>query len=204
MAEQTTGESEVETKLKTGATPENGEENKEETLGTEEETSNVEDLESKRDEENKKEEKVEVDFKEKFYYLAAEMENMKRRVERDKTNIVKFGLESVLKDLVEVVDNLDRSIEAVSITDSSDSGDEKIKNIVSGIEMVRTQFLDVLKKQGLEQIESLDKEFDPNFHEAMAQQESKDHKEGYVVQEFQKGYMLNGRLLRASKVIVSK
>jgi molecular chaperone GrpE len=82
--------------------------------------------------------------------------------------------------------------------------DEKIKNIVKGIEMVRTQFLETLENNGLKRIEALGEQFDPNFHEAISQQEVEGEEEDKIVQEFQKGYMLNGRLLRASKVVISK
>ncbi len=141
----------------------------------------------------------EQSFKEKFYYLAAEHENFKKRYEREKVSILKFGLEGVLKDLVDVVDNFERTVAALK-----NEQDEKVKNIVTGIQMVRGQFLDVLKKQGLTQIDALDKDFDPNFHEALTSIEANGKKSNVVVDEFQKGYILNGRLLRASKVVVSK
>jgi molecular chaperone GrpE len=141
----------------------------------------------------------EQSFKEKFYYLAAEHDNFKKRYEREKVNILKFGLESVLKDLVEVVDNFERTVSALK-----NDQDDKVKNIVTGINMVRDQFLDVLKKQGLSQIDAKDKDFDPNYHEALTSVEAAGKKSNVVVDEFQKGYILNGRLLRASKVVVSK
>ena len=144
-------------------------------------------------------EKKEDDYKEKYYYLAAEMQNMKRRFDREKENIIKFGSEKILSGLVEVVDNLDRTLDALK-----DETDEKVKNIVTGVDMVRTQFLDVLKQNGLETIDSIGKEFDPNFHEALAQQPAEGKKDQEVLSEYQKGYILNGRLLRAAKVIVAK
>ncbi len=142
---------------------------------------------------------VEEDFKSKFMYLAAEMENMRRRYEREKEGLIKFGNEKVLSGLLDVVDNLDRSIEAVSGEE-----DEKIKNIVTGLDMVRSQFMEVLTKNGLEEVEALGKEFDPNFHEALAQQPSEGKEDQEVLSVFQKGYILNGRLLRAAKVVVVK
>ena len=145
------------------------------------------------------EEKVEEDFKSKFMYLAAEMENIRRRNEREKESLIKYGNEKVLSGLLEVVDNLDRSLEAISGDE-----DDKIKNIVTGIEMVRNQFLDVLKNNGLEEVEALGKEFDPNFHEALAQQPAEGKEDQEILSVFQKGYILNGRLLRAAKVIVVK
>lgn len=138
-------------------------------------------------------------FKEKFYYLAAEMDNMKKRFDREKDNLIKFGNEKVLSHLLDVVDNLDRTVDAIAGDE-----DEKIKNIHSGIEMVRKQFLDVLKKSGLEKIEALGEVFDPNLHEAMAQQPAEGKKDQEVIQVFQHGYVLNGRLLRPAKVVIAK
>ena len=157
--------------------------------------------ETKQQELEKEEKKApeEEDFKSKYLYLAAEMENMKRRFERERENFLKYGNEKILSALIEVVDNFDRSIEALN-----DDKDEKIVNIRVGIEMVRTQFLDVLKHHGLEAVQALGQEFDPNFHEAIGQQPTEGKKDQEVVQEYQKGYLLNGRLLRAAKVIVAK
>jgi len=139
------------------------------------------------------------DFKNKFYYLAAEMENMKKRFEREKSNLLTFGSEKILTDLLEVIDNLERTVSAIQ-----DDEDAKIKNIVTGINMVQSMFLTTLKKFGLEQVEAVGKIFDPNFHEAMSQQEVEGKKDNEIIQEYQKGYTLNGRLIRASKVIVAK
>ena len=138
-------------------------------------------------------------FKEKFYYLAAEMENMKKRFEREKDNLIKFGNEKVLSNLLDVVDNLDRTVDAISGDE-----DEKVKNIYSGIEMVRNQFLEVLKSNGLKKVEALGEIFDPNLHEAMAQQPAEGKKDQEVIQVYQHGYTLNGRLLRPSKVVIAK
>ncbi len=139
------------------------------------------------------------DYKAKYYYLAAEMENMRKRFDREKESLLKFGNEKILNGLIEVIDNFDRTVDSL-VSDE----DEKIKNIVKGIEMVRTQFLETLENNGLKRIEALGEQFDPNFHEAISQQEVEGEEEDKIVQEFQKGYMLNGRLLRASKVVISK
>lgn len=153
---------------------------------------NVEELKT---EENKEAE----DFKSKFYYLAAEMDNLRKRHEREREQLLKFGNEKVLSGLIEVVDNLERTLTAIEKDE-----DEKVKNIVVGIDMVRKQFMDTLKNNGLEIVEAVGKEFDPNFHEALAQQPAEGKKDGEVILEYQKGYLLNGRLLRAAKVIVAK
>jgi molecular chaperone GrpE len=146
---------------------------------------------------NKEKEKEEQNFKDRYFYLAAEMENYRRRVERERESLVKYGNEKILSDLIEVVDNFERTIDALKGDE-----DKKIKNIVTGIDMVRKQFYSTLTKFGLTQVESVGKVFDPNFHEAVAQKGDDEKEEGVVLEEYQKGYTLNGRLLRASKVVV--
>ncbi len=141
----------------------------------------------------------EVDYKAKFFYLAAELENLKKRQAKELSNTVKFGSEKILSELLEVVDNLDRTLKALE-----NDEDEKVKNIVVGIEMVRTQFLSTLKNNGLEPVEALGKVFDPNFHEAMAQQPAEGKEDQEILEVYQEGYVLNGRLLRPAKVIVVK
>jgi molecular chaperone GrpE len=140
-----------------------------------------------------------LEFKNKYFYLAAEMENMRKRYAREMDQITKFGTEKILTGLVEVVDNFDRTLTALK-----KDNDEKVKNIVTGIEMVRNQFLHTLAENGLKVVESLGKSFDPNMHEALGQRAAENAKEDEIVEEFEKGYMLNGRLLRAAKVIIAK
>jgi molecular chaperone GrpE len=81
--------------------------------------------------------------------------------------------------------------------------DQKVKNLVVGLDMVQKQFLDTMGKHGLNPIQSVGKEFDPNFHEAIAQEYAEGKRPNEVIKEFQKGYSLNGRVIRASKVVVS-
>lgn len=142
--------------------------------------------------------KDETDYKAKYFYVAAEMDNYRKRMEREKENLLKYGNEKVLSDLLQVVDNFDRTIDMLK-------GDEdaKIKNIVTGLNMVSKQFLDALAKHGLTAVESIGKDFDPNFHEALAQEYVEGAKPNQVVKEFQRGYSLNGRLIRPAKVVVA-
>jgi molecular chaperone GrpE len=140
-----------------------------------------------------------AEFKDKFYYVAAEMENMKKRHERDMQSQLKYGNEKVLKGLLDVVDNLERTLMAIE-----NDQDDKVKNIFVGVDMVRKQFIDVLKNNGLEQVEAMGKIFDPNFHEAMAQQPAEGKENDEIIQVYQQGYILNGRLLRAAKVVIAK
>lgn len=141
----------------------------------------------------------EEDFKERYYYIAAEMENLRKRHQRERDNLLKFGNEKILTSLIEVVDNLDRTLDALD-----GDLDEKIKNIVDGVDMVRKQFIAVLSGSGLKSIDCLGKTFDPKFHEALSQQAIEGKDENEIITEFQKGYMLNGRLLRAAKVVIAK
>ncbi len=143
--------------------------------------------------------KKEEDFKAKYYYLAAEIENMRRRYDREKENLLKYGNEKVLSGLLGVVDNFDLTVNALKA-----DNDDKVKNIMIGIEMVRTQFLDVMKQNGLTQVDALGKKFDPNFHEALSQAKVDGKEDDEIIQVYQQGYVLNGRLLRAAKVVVAK
>lgn len=142
--------------------------------------------------------KEEIDWKSKYYYLAAEMENGRKRFEREKENLLKYGADKILGDLLDVVDNFERTVDMLKFDE-----DQKMKNVVVGLEMVRKLFLDNLGKHGLTQLESLGKDFDPNFHEAMGQEYSEGKRPNEILKEFQKGYVLNGRLLRAARVVVA-
>jgi molecular chaperone GrpE len=138
------------------------------------------------------------DFKAKYYYLAAEFDNAKKRFEREKESLLKYGNEKLLSALVGVVDNFDLTVNALQA-----DNDDKVQNIVKGINMIRTQFGEVLKNNGLTPVEALGKVFDPNFHEAVAQAPAPGKEDQEIITEYQRGYMLNGRLLRASKVVVA-
>jgi molecular chaperone GrpE len=142
--------------------------------------------------------KDEPDYKAKYFYVAAEMDNYRKRMEREKENLLKYGNERVLSDLLEVVDNFERTIDMLKPDE-----DQKIKNIVFGLDMVRKQFIDTVSKHGLTPVESVGKEFDPNFHEAMSQEYAEGKKPNEILKEFQKGYILNGRLIRPAKVVVA-
>lgn len=142
--------------------------------------------------------KEEIDFKSKYFYVAAEMENYRKRMEREKENLLKYGNEKVITDLLQVVDNFDRTIGMLR-------GDEdpKVMNLVVGLDMISKQFVDTLAKHGLTAIECIGKDFDPNFHEALASEYAEGANPNEVIKEFQKGYVLNGRVIRASKVVVA-
>jgi len=129
--------------------------------------------------------------------VSAEFENYKKRTAREMEGIRKFANETLIKEMLPVVDNLERAIETSG--NENDNG-----SIVEGVNMIRNEILKVFEKFGVKPIESVGEPFDPGFHEAVMQEESEEHPEKTVTKELQKGYIINERLLRPSMVIVSK
>ncbi|MGV8056948.1 MAG: nucleotide exchange factor GrpE [Smithellaceae bacterium] len=133
----------------------------------------------------------------KYLRAIAELDNYKKRAAKEKTEILKYGKEEIIRDILPFVDSLDRALEhAGSSTD--------IQAFKEGLKLIQDQLLCSLKKHGVEVIECTGKDFDPNFHEAMMQVHSDEHEENKVICDFQRGYLLNGRLLRPSRVSVCK
>lgn len=137
------------------------------------------------------------EYKSKFVRLNAEFQNYKRRVEKEKSDIYSFGSEKIIGDILPILDNLERALES--------SKEEKTEgsSLRDGIQMIYKQFLDTLKKHGVEAIECVGEEFDPNFHHAVMQEENEESEENTVIEEFQKGYTLNSKVIRPSMVKVS-
>lgn len=138
-------------------------------------------------------------YKEKYYYMAAEYDNALKRFEREKSNILKFGSENILLDIIASIDLFELTVNALQ-----NDQDPKVKNIRVGLEMIRKQMLDAMSKHGLERVSSLGLTFDPNLHEAVAQEVNAEVDDNSIIKEHQPGYKLNGRLIRAAKVVVSK
>ena len=134
---------------------------------------------------------------ERLLRQAAEFENFKKRTMREREESIRFANEALIKDLLPVVDNLER---AVAHAQGGGNG----KPLVEGVEMVIRGILDVFSKYGVTQIEAIGQPFDPVKHEAMAQVETDDHEPNTVVEEHHKGYLLHTRLLRPALVSVSK
>jgi molecular chaperone GrpE len=128
---------------------------------------------------------------------AAEMENTRKRLEREKSEGINFANECLIRELLPVIDNLERALQ-------HGEKDTKCKDLLEGIKMTLKNFGDVLGKFGCTPFESVGKTFDPNFHEAVMQQESSEYPEKTILQELQKGYTLRDRLVRPAMVIVSK
>jgi molecular chaperone GrpE len=130
---------------------------------------------------------------------AADFENYKKRAAREKQDAIKYANESLLQKLVTVLDNFDMAVAA-----AANSTDSTAKSLQTGVNMILSQFRNVLTESGLEEIDALNKTFDPNFHEAISQEDRADVPEGQVVQQVRKGYKLRDRLLRPASVVVSR
>ena len=146
----------------------------------------------------KKREKELKDTQERILRLAAELENTRKRLEREKAEGITYANESIMRQLVEVVDNLERAIE------HGEKKDENCEGLLEGVRMTLKNFLDVLARFGAEPFESVGVVFDPNKHEAVFQEQSPDYPDMTVTKEFQKGYTLRDRLLRPARVGVAR
>jgi len=149
--------------------------------------------------------KAELELKEKevaenynnYLRALADLENYKKRAIKEKSDLIKFGNENLLRDFLPILDSLDRALDTACNSNDFDSFRE-------GLTLVRNQFLCCLEKYGVEPIPACGQDFDPNVHEAMLEVASDEHEESKVVDEYEKGYLLKGRLLRPSKVSVCK
>ncbi len=133
----------------------------------------------------------------RYLRQAAELENFRKRANREKDEAIRFANEALIKDLLPVVDNLERAV-----AHSREGGNGK--RLLEGVEMVLRGFFDVLAKHGVMPISALGQPFDPGKHEAMAQIESETCKPNTVVEEHHKGYLMRDRLLRPALVSVAK
>ena len=130
-----------------------------------------------------------------FLREKADLENFRKRLIKDKADAVQFANQRLLKELLQINDNLDRAL---------DASNTSLETFKEGVEMIQKQFATFLKNQKVEPIEALGKPFDPSLHEVMTQQESEEHDENTVIQEYSKGYTLNGRILHSAKVVIAK
>jgi len=129
--------------------------------------------------------------------LSAEFDNYKKRTSREMRDMVKFANEKFIVELLGVVDNLERAIASVPEADADDP-------LLQGVQLTLSEVLKLLDRQNIHVVESLGKPFDPNFHQAMMQQEADDHPPHTVIGEMQKGYTMHDRLIRPAMVVVSK
>ena len=133
----------------------------------------------------------------KLLRLAAEFENTKKRLDREREISLKYAEENILKDLLPGIDNIERAMEQGRESNS-------IESLLEGVELTRNGLLATLEKYGVKAIESIGQPFDPNLHEALAMEETVAIEPNFVLREYLKGYLFKERLLRPAKVIVSK
>lgn len=138
-------------------------------------------------------------LEERLVRLSADFDNQRKRALREKQETLSYGHENVVKDLLPVVDNLERAIEHASASSGAD-----FESVLQGVELVRRELLGVLAKHGVGAIEAEGEAFDPNVHEALAQVEDPKVPAGRVAKVLQRGYRLRDRLLRPVRVLVSK
>ncbi|HXX58580.1 MAG TPA: nucleotide exchange factor GrpE [Thermodesulfovibrionales bacterium] len=137
-----------------------------------------------------------AELKDRYLRLYAEFENFKKRVQKDKEELIRYGNESLLHDILPVIDNLEMALKH--------SSDDVSDGLVKGVEITLRELQRVVEKYGLSPVPALGKPFDPSVHHAMTQVERADVDDKTVVEEFRKGYMLGAKVLRPSLVAVSK
>jgi molecular chaperone GrpE len=126
---------------------------------------------------------------------AAEFDNYRKRVERERRDLADYMKVDILAEILPIVDNFERALQAPS---------SDIDSLRKGVELIHKQMHDFLRKRGVTPIEALGADFDPNFHQAVIHETSPSHREGEVIEELQRGYMLGDKLLRPAMVKVAK
>jgi molecular chaperone GrpE len=131
----------------------------------------------------------------RFLRERAELENFKKRMQREKAEALRFACEPLIRDILPIVDNLERAVE---------HGGGNGQSVLDGVRLVLKSFLDVLERHGVKRVDAVGQPFDPSRHEAMAQVESTEHEPNRVVEQHHRGYLLHDRLLRPALVTVSR
>lgn len=181
---------------------ENLNENHDEILDIITDEDNDEILNDKNDETEEDKLKEEITtLKDEKIRVLAEMENLRKRLDREKIDSIKYGSVNFARDILSPGDNLERALSAIN---NEEDHPESIKNLIEGLMMVKKELSTALEKNGITKIDTSNKKFDPNLHQAMMEIENDDLEEGSVVQEIQSGYMMHDRLLRPAMVGVSK
>ncbi|WP_068555929.1 nucleotide exchange factor GrpE [Thermotalea metallivorans] len=192
MEEKNTKGEEMEAVAMDGTTESNLEATKEEMEGQAHEVK-VEELMEKL---SQKEEELH-ELNNRLMRLSADFQNHRKRVEKEKADLYQFANEKMIIDLLPILDNLERALH------SSKEEGNKEDGIVEGIAMVLQQFKDILKKHGVEEIQAQDATFDPNMHHAVMQEDHDGYESNRIIDVFQKGYTLHGKVIRPSMVKVA-
>jgi molecular chaperone GrpE len=136
------------------------------------------------------------EYKDLLLRKSAEFDNYRKRVERDRQSVTDAAAASVMEELLPLVDDLERALKA----DSGADGDSYRR----GVELIYNKLMDVLRKRGVRPIEALGADFDPYYHQAVSHERADGKRDGEIIEEFRRGYMLGDRLLRPSMVKVAK
>lgn len=163
------------------------------------ETVNEENVSETNSENNKEIDKLQQEYdklNQQYIRLAADFDNYRKRQAQERENLLKFGTENALKNMLEVLDNFERGQKALAEVDDC----EKVKE---SFNLVHKQVFDTLTKLGLEEIKAVGEEFDPNFHDAVMQTPTSEHPENTVINELQKGYKMGDKVLRPTLVNVA-
>jgi molecular chaperone GrpE len=144
-------------------------------------------------------------LKDQLLRAVAEFDNYRKRIERERRELSEYAAADVLRELLLVVDNFERALQAPASAPGAAAGKPgESEAFRRGVELIHKQMLDLLRKRGVTMIEALGADFDPNVHQAVIHEPSSDHREGEVMEELQRGYTLGDRLLRPAMVKVAK
>jgi len=135
------------------------------------------------------------DLRDEMLRMRAETDNLRKRLQREKQESVQFANERLIKQLIPIFENLDRALKAP---------DTNVESLKEGVRMTSDQVLALFKKENVEPIQAVGEPFDPSIHEVLSQMESNDHDENTVIEEFSKGYRMNGRVLLPAQVVTAK
>jgi molecular chaperone GrpE len=138
------------------------------------------------------------DFKTKYYHLLADQENFRKRMQKDKDDMVKIAIESTIKDFLPIIDNFENALKFAQ------KSTPEVQSWAMGFQMILSQLQDILHQNGIVSYHSIGNQFDPLFHEAVEIVETLDHPERLILEEFAKGYKCQNRTLRPAKVKVTK
>lgn len=138
------------------------------------------------------------EYEDKMLRIQADFENTRKRLEKEKQEFTKFANEGIILELLNILDDLERTVELAQ------NEHQDLKAFCKGVEMILAHLYETLKEYGVKPIDAEGKLFDPHFHEALMQVENKELPEHTIVEELQKGYLLNDRVVRTAKVKVSK
>ena len=144
-----------------------------------------------------------AEARDKMLRTLAEMENLRQRTRREVADSKTYGITGFARDILDIADNLQRALDAIP-AEARETADPGIKAFIEGVELTERSLLNTLEKNGVKKFDPSGEKFDPNLHQAVVQETSAEHREGEVIGELRRGYMMGDRLLRPAMVKVAK